>query len=74
MKLTKDLWLIEFGDWFWIQFNWEDLGWKLGIEYDSDGFSRAIQFVLFKPSIEFGYVNKIIRDYREGQYDKRREV
>jgi hypothetical protein len=65
MKLNKDLWLLEFGDWFWIQFNWEDFGWRLGIEYDSETYSRSIQFVVFKPSISFGYVNKITRDYRK---------
>lgn len=61
MKINKELWLLEFGNLFWIQFNWEDFGWRLGLEYDSNGYSRSIQIVLFKPSLCFGYINKQTR-------------
>lgn len=62
MKWNRRFWSLEFGDIFWIQFNWADNGWNLGIDYDSDGYTRSIELSLIKPSISFGYTNKSTRE------------
>ena len=62
MKWDKRFWVLHISRWFWLQFNWTDNGWNVGIDYDSNGYTRAIQFTFIKPSIAFGYNNKSIRE------------